>query len=129
MATLQIFLGDNSHADPAQDLLMWKRGMVVNIYADGVCKEPPAPDSKMGFIHIPGVSVFQCKKYTAEVETLQQVDGKQRRQVSERRKFQLELTDLTGAQRRALQDNKEVTLTLQQAKKIIKDRQTGQREA
>lgn len=71
MATLMIFLPpDIEHADPVKDARgCWKQGMIHSVYADGVCVEPPSPDSRFTFIHLPGVPVEDLEKYTRGVNS------------------------------------------------------------
>lgn len=114
MCTLVVFAAaDNTCADPAKDQRgCWKRGMVVTVYEDGVCKEPPAPGSKMVFVHIPGVAKAQAEKYLEEAD-------------DRRRTFKIDWTTLPTAAKNALRDNKELTVTLTQVKKYIRDLRTN----
>lgn len=110
MCTLQLYAGsDRTNADPTKDLRgCYKRGMVIAVYDDGVCNEPPSANGNTVFVHIPGVAKSQATKY------LEQTDER-------RRAFKVDWTTLPNSAKNALQDNREITVTLTQVKKYIRN--------
>lgn len=114
MCTLVVFAaGDNTCPDPTKDQRgSWKRGMVVSIYDDGKCVEPPAPTSKMAFVHIIGLAKTQAEKYLEQTE-------------DRRRLFKIDWTTLPASAKTSLRDTRELTVTLAQVKKYIRNLATN----
>lgn len=110
MCTLLVFAAnDNTHADETKDLRgCWKRGMIVSVVDDGVCTESPSAGSKLAFVHITGLEVAQVKKYLEQTET-------------RRRAYKIDWTTLPTTIKNSLRDNKEVTVTIAQVKKYIRN--------
>lgn len=117
MCTLLVFAAaSNTHADSTKDQRgCWKRGMIVEIYEDGRCTEAPSSNSKMVFVHIPGVSKAQAEKYLEQTET-------------RRRTFILDWSTLPTVAKNTLQNTRELTVTLTQVKKYIRSLITNQLE-
>lgn len=82
--------------------------MIIAVYDDGVCNEPPSATGNTVFVHIPGVAKAQALKY------LEQTDER-------RRTFKIDWTTLPNAAKNALQNNRELTVTLAQVKKYIRN--------
>lgn len=111
MCTLVVFgAADNTvPGNPVKDQRgCWKRGMVVCVYEDGVCVEAPSPKSKMVFVHIPGVTKAQAEKY------LESNDER-------RRVYKIDWATLPNAAKNSLRDTRELTVTLNQVKKYIRN--------
>jgi len=114
MCTLVVFAAnDNANANPQKDQRgAWKKGMIVEVYEDGVCKEPPAAGSKMVFVHIPGVPKAQAEKYVEQT-------------ADRRRLFKIDWSSLPNGVRTSLRDDREITVTLKQIKGYIRDVRTN----
>ncbi len=117
MCTIVVFAAaDNTHADPIKDQRgCWKRGMIVQVLEDGVCTESPSPNSKFVFVHIAGLSASKVIKYLKQSDT-------------RRRIYKIDWTTLPAAVKTALVDNREVSVTLTQVKKYIRNLVTNNLE-
>ncbi len=114
MATLQIYAGadvvSNNSIKDARGC--WKRGMVVEIYPDGVCTEPPTPGSKTVFVHIPRLPVDTVSKYLEQTE-------------SRRRTHKIDWSLLPNAVKNTLVNTLELTISINQLKKYIRNLDTN----
>lgn len=130
MCTLQVFAGNNTHSDGVKDArASWKRGMIVAVYEDGVCVEPPSSNSKTVFIHIPGVTKAQSRRYVMDL--LDSVDGEVDAGVKPvgRRRFRIDWTILPQRIIDTLISDREYTVdNIAAAKAFIRDTITGQLE-
>lgn len=110
MCTLLVFAApDNHHANHAKRLRgCWQRGMIVSVVADGVCREPPSPDSKLVFVHIPGIRVDQVGNYLE--------------QTTERRRLRkIDLSVLPSAAKKHLAETREITITWRELRAYIRN--------
>jgi hypothetical protein len=117
MCTLVVFGKPNNPTptNAAKALWTWQRGMVMLAYEDGICTEPPALTSCVVFVHITGVSKSQVEKYIDHLD-------------DRRRNFKIDWTTLPAAVKNALRDNREVTVTLANVKKYIRNLTTNELE-
>jgi hypothetical protein len=127
MCTFQVFAANNTHSDPEKDTrASWKRGMVVAVYEDGVCTEPPSPNSKTVFIHIPGVTKSQVARYLMDKVDTRDGELKNRARSLARRRFRFDFSSLPQNIIKTLQQEREVTVNnLSAAKAFIHDSITG----
>lgn len=57
MAEFLVKAVDATHADPEKSIRgCYRRGDIVQVYADGACTEAPAPDSRFYILKVPGFS-------------------------------------------------------------------------
>lgn len=110
MCTLLVFAQNNSHIDAKIDVMCWKRGDVVQVYEDDVCKENPAPDSKFVFIQLPGVTVKDVIKYLDAKYDADDLEVRDKRKMIARRHFSLDLAKLSKTEIDILEKNKVLEL-------------------
>lgn len=106
--------------------MCWKRGQIIAVHEDGVCKEPPSLSSKSVFLHIPGVPASAVKRYLMhELNSIDGEDSPIARAVG-RRRFRVDWTILPPAVIAQLQQSREYTINnIAAAKSYIRDSLTG----
>lgn len=118
MATLQIIKSDRSHSDPTKDRRgSWKRGMILDVYEDGVCSAPPSPNSPTVFVHIPGVAAATIKDL---IEPEREDDGEGKLSIKTRREFLIDWDSLPSNVKTALRDDREITVPALKLRDFIK---------
>lgn len=124
MATLQVIAVSRSHADALENRATWKRGDIVAVHEDGVCVEPPAPNGKTVFIHVPGVaaSVFQDMLEGADEEFGEAKEGQRAKRILRRRNSRLRIDDWPAPVKLSLRTTREVVLTKKQIRDYVLDR-------
>jgi len=122
MAEFLIMAVDKTHSDPIKDKRgCYKRGDIVQVYEDGECKEPPAPDSKFVIVKITGLSKATAEQYAKQDESI--VDGKTG--INTRRLYHLDFSLLPKTIIDTLKTDRQITVTLSQVKNYIKNKTTN----
>jgi hypothetical protein len=88
MAEFLVRTTDCTHKDLDTDKCCWKRGDVIQVYEDGVCKEPPSPKVNVCIIKIPGLTLEEAEKYTES-----EIVGNE---VIRRRKLRMDMSTLSA---------------------------------
>ncbi len=122
MAEFLIKAVDQYNADPLKDQRgCYKRGDIVQVYEDGACKEPPAPNSKFVIVKIPGLSKATAEQYAKPDEEIIGEEVK----VNRRRLYNVDFTALPKTIIDKLKADREITVTLSQVRNYIKNKTTN----
>jgi len=92
----------------------YQKGNVIQVYEDGSCTEPPAPNSKFIILKVPDLSVAEAEaKYMQEEEgdVISTIDGREEKELLHRRKVRLDLDALPSISRAAISNIKQARIT------------------
>ena len=114
----------SGNADPELDKLCWKRGDPVVVMEDGHEWGAEEGLPKFWIVKIPGVSVAAATKYVDHVYEMVADTSVLKR----KRLFNVLVDDVPNWIKTAIRDTGEVTVTFQQIRNFIKNRDTGATE-
>lgn len=129
MAIFLIKYTDTTHPDPAQDVMCYKRGDIVQVMEDtahdGDLVKNPITGPFM-LVKVLGVTKAQAEQYMAHDETIvNDADGKPRAVINRRRKFRLVLDSVPLAIRNQLINFKYIEVTKTQVQNYLQNKITS----
>lgn len=130
--TLQIMAKPATHDlsyDPAKEARRYIKGDVISVYKRSDCPEPPAPNTRMVFIHITDVPIIAIQKAKALMgEDFTLIPGPEvgswDKDVNRRRKWNVADVDLPVPALNKLKNDREFTVTWTKAKPYLKNKVT-----
>lgn len=119
--TLQVVIeaAGFTHPDPEHNAAMERPGDIIAVYDSSTIKEPPNPNTRLGFVHItnaPNVALEKAKRLMGRVVEFSGGGMVIRR----KRKWRIPPSVLPTAVKQALKTNREVTVDWSQVKPFIR---------
>ena len=120
---------DNTNADPAKDVMCYKRGDIVQVLDDtahdGDLVSNPITGPFM-LVKVLGLTKEQAEKYMSQDETdTVDAEGKTVRTINRRRLYKLRLDDVPLAIRNQLINFKYIEVTLNQVRNYVRNKVTN----